>query len=340
MKSDLSVSVIGAGTWGTALAILLDGKGYDVTLWSHDSEKIEKLKQSRSDLPNLPGAVLRDSVKLTDDLASSAKDKDIIVLAVSSVHVRDMAHKLAPYLSKGQKIVNVSKGFEESTLLTLSEVIKQELPMCDISVLSGPSHAEEVSRKIPTTCVVASETEETACFLQDVFMTERFRVYTSPDTMGVEIGGALKNVIALAAGISDGLGFGDNTKAALMTRGIAEIGRLGAKMGGKFETFSGLSGIGDLVVTCTSKHSRNWNAGYLIGKGCGTEEAKLKVGQAVEGINTAKAALMLAKKYDVDMPIVEQVNCVLFEDKPAIEAVTDLFMRDKKQENKQVLWTN
>ena len=340
MENDLKLAVIGAGTWGTALSILLAGKGFDVTLWSHDAEKTKELENNRTELPNLPGAVLPDNVRLSDDLGESVKGMDVVVLAVSSVHVRDMAKKLAAFMEDGQKLVNVSKGFEESTLLTLSEVIKQELPRCDISVLSGPSHAEEVSRQIPTTCVVASETKETACFLQDVFMTERFRVYTSPDTMGVEIGGALKNVIALAAGISDGLGFGDNTKAALMTRGIAEIGRLGMKMGGKFETFSGLSGIGDLVVTCTSKHSRNWNAGYLMGKGMSMEEAKRKVGQAVEGINTAKAALMLAKKYDVDMPIVEQVNCVLFENKPAIEAVTDLFMRDKKQENKQVLWTS
>jgi len=239
---------------------------------------------------------------------------------------------------KDQIIVNVGKGIEENTLETLTDIIKEEIPQADVAVLSGPSHAEEVSRTIPTTCVVGADSKDTAHFIQDVFMSERFRVYTSPDVIGIELGGSIKNVIALAAGIADGLGFGDNTKAALMTRGIAEISRLGIAMGGKMETFAGLSGVGDLIVTCTSKHSRNRNAGYLIGQGYTMEEAMKEVKQIVEGVYSAKAALALAKKYNVEMPIVEQVNLVLFEDKPAIEAVSDLLLRDKRREYSELEW--
>ena len=232
----------------------------------------------------------------------------------------------------------MAKGIEEGTLYTLSAILEEELPGADIAVMSGPSHAEEVSRGIPTTCVAGARTKKTAAFIQDAFMNEFFRIYTSPDVIGIELGGSLKNVIALAAGIADGLGFGDNTKAALMTRGIAEIGRLGIKMGGKIETFSGLSGVGDLFVTCTSHHSRNRNAGYLIGKGYTMEEAMKEVNQVVEGVYSARAALALARKYNVAMPIVEQINLVLFEGKSAAAAVSDLLLRDKTQEHDSLEW--
>jgi glycerol-3-phosphate dehydrogenase (NAD(P)+) len=270
--------------------------------------------------------------------ALTKNDPSLVVFAVASPFVRRVAKKASPYIKSGAKTVNVAKGIEESTLKTLLEVIDDEIPQADNSVLSGPSHAEEVSRLIPTTVVVASRTRETATFIQDVFMTDRFRVYTSNDIIGVGLGGSIKNVIALAAGISDGLGFGDNTKAALMTRGIAEISRLGTKMGCRLETLCGLSGIGDLFVTATSHHSRNWNAGYLIGKGMSADEAMKEVKQVVEGVFCAKAALGLAKKYEVEMPIIEQVNYILFDKKPALQAVSDLFMRDKTKEHDNVEW--
>lgn len=236
------------------------------------------------------------------------------------------------YAAVNQIIVNVAKGIEETTLMTLSQVIEDEIPQADVAVLSGPSHAEEVGRGIPTTIVVGAGTKKTAEYIQNVFMSDVFRVYTSPDVLGIELGAALKNVVALAAGIADGLGYGDNTKAALITRGIAEIARLGIAMGGKFETFCGLSGIGDLIVTCASMYSRNRRAGILIGKGKTMEEAMDEVNMVVEGVFSAKAAMGLAKKYDVELPIIEQVNEVLFHKKNAAEAVKDLMLRDKKIE--------
>lgn len=332
------ISVIGAGSWGTALAILLANKNYDVILWSKLESEITLLKEKREHVDRLPGVKLPQNIELTTDLAYACKKNDLMVFAVASPYVRSTAKLVNPYIEAGQIIVNVAKGIEEATLMTLSEIIEHELPMADVAVLSGPSHAEEVSKGIPTTCVVGAKSKQTASFIQDVFMTENFRVYTSPDVTGIELGGSLKNVIALAAGICDGLGFGDNTKAALMTRGIVEIGRLGTKMGCSLETFAGLSGIGDLIVTCTSKHSRNRNAGYLIGKGCTVEEAMKEVNQVVEGVYSAKAALDLAKKYDVPMPIVEQINLVLFENKSPKVAVTDLLVRDKVNEYQQLDW--
>lgn len=245
---------------------------------------------------------------------------------------------MRPYCVDGQLIVNVAKGIEESTLMTLSEVIEEELPMADVAVLSGPSHAEEVSRKLPTTCVAAARTRKTAEKLQSLFMSPEFRVYTSPDVLGVELGGSLKNVVALAAGIADGLGYGDNTKAALITRGISEIARLGMCMGGSIETFSGLTGIGDLIVTCASMHSRNRRAGILIGKGYTMEAAMKEVNMVVEGVYSAKAARLLADKYQVSMPIVDQVNQVLFEGKPAKQAVAELMERDRTMESGSLLW--
>lgn len=242
------------------------------------------------------------------------------------------------FLKKGQIVINVSKGIEETSLKTMSQVIEEELPDAEVAVLSGPSHAEEVSRGIPTTCVAGAHKKAVAETIQSVFMSPVFRVYTSPDMLGIEVGAALKNVIALAAGTADGLGYGDNTKAALITRGIAEITRLGIKMGGKEQTFAGLSGIGDLIVTCASMHSRNRRAGILIGKGCTMEEAMKEVQMVVEGVYSAKAALALSKKYDVPMPIVEQVNQVLFDGKPAKEAVGDLMLRDKRIEHSEIPW--
>lgn len=332
------ISILGAGAWGTAIAILLGNKGYEVVLWSALKNEVEQLTEDRELKDKLPGIKLPDSVSISGDLKYSCENRDLIVFAVASPFVRATAKSACSFIADNQIIVNVGKGIEEKTLETLTDIIKDEIPQADVAVLSGPSHAEEVSKGIPTTCVVGADSKDTAHFVQDVFMGERFRVYTSPDVIGIELGGSLKNVIALAAGMADGLGFGDNTKAALMTRGIAEISRLGIAMGGKMETFAGLSGVGDLIVTCTSKHSRNRNAGYLIGKGYNMEEAMEEVKQVVEGVYSAKAALALARKYDVEMPIVEQVNLILFEGKAAFEAVSDLLLRDKRREYTELQW--
>ncbi len=332
------VSILGAGAWGSAIAILLGNNGHEVTLWSALNAEVELLKKERELKDKLPGIKLPDSVTITDNLESACKDRDLIVFAVASPYVRRTAEIASPYIKENQIVVNVGKGIEESTLDTLTDILKEELNNADVAVMSGPSHAEEVSRGIPTTCVVGADSKATAYFIQDVFMSDRFRVYTSPDVIGIELGGSIKNVIALAAGIADGLGFGDNTKAALMTRGIAEISRLGIAMGGKIETFAGLSGVGDLFVTCTSKHSRNRNAGYLIGQGYSMDEAMKEVKQVVEGVYSAKAALSLARKYNVEMPIVEQINLVLFENKSPEEAVTDLLLRDKRREYSELTW--
>ena len=334
----VKIGILGAGTWGTALAILLCDNGHDVTMWSKLEREAKELDESRDNIKNLPGARLPKDVKITLDLKEACTDKDLTVMAVASPYIRATAKEVAPFIKEGQIIVNVSKGLENGTLLTLAEVISQEIPQAKVAVLSGPSHAEEVSRRIPTTIVVGSHCKETAHFIQDVFMNEVFRVYTSPDMIGIELGGALKNVIALAAGVIDGLGLGDNTKAALITRGMAEISRLGVAMGGYMETFSGLSGIGDLFVTCTSRHSRNRNAGVLIGQGYPLDEVSKMVNQVIEGVNTAKAALALARKYNVEMPIVEQVNLVLFEGKSPQDAVADLLVRDKRKEYSTLDW--
>ena len=332
------ISVIGAGSWGTALACLLNDNQHNVTIWSIDKNEVEMLTTYREQKEKLAGVKVADEIKITADLKEALTDKDIVVMAVPSIFVRSTAKKMAEVISGSPIIVNVAKGIEEDTLMTLTDIIKEELPEYQVAVLSGPSHAEEVGRKIPTTCVVGSSDKETCEILQDVFMNQVFRVYTSSDVLGIELGGALKNGIALAAGINDGLGYGDNSKAALMTRGIAEISRLGVKMGAKMETFYGLSGIGDLIVTCSSKHSRNRNAGYYIGKGMSYEEAMKEVKMVVEGVYSAKAAYALSKKYDSPLPIIEQVNKVLFEQKAPTEAVTELFLRDKKMESGTNFW--
>jgi len=266
----------------------------------------------------------------------TVKEGEILVYAVPSIFTRSMGERTRAFVRKEQILVTVSKGIEESTLYTMTDILEEFFPENKIAVLSGPSHAEEVSRFIPTTIVCASKDEETARKIQSVFISDTFRVYTNKDVLGVEIGAALKNVIALAAGIADGLGYGDNTMAALITRGIAEIARLGQAMGCHLETFAGLSGIGDLIVTCASKHSRNRRAGILIGQGESYEEAMKEVGQVVEGVYAAKAAKKLGEKYQVDLPIVKEVNAVLFEGKAAKDAVSDLMLRDRRSESPAV----
>lgn len=331
------IGVIGSGTWGTAIAVLLNNNGHQVDLWSAIPAEIEEMKETLKH-KNLPEITLPEEICYTADLESAMNDKEILVLSVPSVFVRSTARRMKEFCKEGQIIVDVAKGIEEDTLMTMTQIIKEEIPQCEPVALSGPSHAEEVSRGLITTCVVGSHKKETAEYVQSLFMSPAFRVYTSPDVLGIEVGAALKNVIALAAGIADGYGCGDNTKAALITRGIAEITRLGIAMGGKFETFTGLTGIGDLIVTCASMHSRNRRAGILIGKGYTMDEAMKEVQMVVEGVYSAKAALALSKKYDVPMPIVEQVNAVLFENKAAKDAVTDLMLRDKKIEHSALSW--
>ena len=330
-------SVIGSGTWGTAIAVLLNNNGHQVDLWSAIPAEIEEMKETLKH-KNLPEVTLPETICYTTDLEAAMEDKDILVLSVPSVFVRGTAKRMKEFCKEGQIIVDVAKGIEENTLMTMTQIIKDEIPQCEPVALSGPSHAEEVSRGLLTTCVAGSHKKEIAEYVQSVFMSPAFRVYTSPDVLGIEIGAALKNVIALAAGIADGYGCGDNTKAALITRGIAEISRLGTAMGGKSQTFSGLTGIGDLIVTCASMHSRNRRAGILIGKGYTMDEAMKEVQMVVEGVYSAKAALALSKKYEVPMPIVEQVNAVLFENKSAKEAIADLMLRDKKIEHSALSW--
>lgn len=332
------ISIIGAGSWGIALALLLHKNGHHITVWSIIQEEIDMLSKEHEHKEKLPGVKLPEDMEFTTDLEAAVKGKDILVLAVPSPFTRSTSHSMKEYVGEGQVIVNVAKGIEEKSLLTLSQIIEEEIPQAKVAVLSGPSHAEEVGRGIPTTIVVGAKEKATAEWLQNIFMNEAFRVYISPDVLGIELGAALKNVVALAAGIADGLGYGDNTKAALITRGITEIARLGTAMGGRFETFCGLTGIGDLIVTCASMHSRNRRAGILIGKGYSMEDAMKEVKMVVEGVYSAKAAMALAKKYDVQIPIIEQVNAVLFDGKEAGAAVKELMIRDKKLENSDIPW--
>ena len=334
------IGMIGAGSWGTALTWLLTNNGHHVTVWSALDAEIEMLKKDREQKSKLPGVILSEDTRFTTDLKAAVEGKDLLVLAVPSPFTRSTAARLKDVVEDGQIIVNVAKGIEENTLMTLSQIIEEEVPQAEVAVLSGPSHAEEVGKGLPTGIVAGATHKDTAEYSQNIFMNEVFRVYASPDVLGIEIGAALKNVVALAAGIADGLGYGDNTKAALITRGITEIARLGIKMGGHFETFCGLSGIGDLIVTCASMHSRNRRAGILIGKGYTMEEAMDEVKMVVEGVYSAKAAMTLAEKYEVQLPIIEQVNEVLFHGKAAAQAVNDLMLRDKKIEiSDDTMWS-
>ena len=328
------ISVIGSGGWGIALTILLHKNRHDLMIWSFDKREAEELKTTRENKTKLPNILLPEDIKVTDDLKEAVDNKDVLILAVPSKAIRSVSKSLKDIIKDNQIIVNVAKGLEEDTLETMTDIIEEELKekRPQVAVLSGPSHAEEVGKGIPTTCVVSAHNKELTLYLQNIFMNPSFRVYTSPDMLGVEIGGALKNVIALAAGIADGLNYGDNTKAALITRGIKEISLLGVAMGGEQSTFYGLTGLGDLIVTCASMHSRNRRAGILLGQGKTLDEAIKEVNMVVEGVYSAKSALMAAKKYNVEIPIIEQVNAVLFENKNAAEAVNELMIRDKKLE--------
>ena len=305
------IGMIGAGSWGTALTWLLTNNGHHVTMWSALEPEIEMLKRDHEQKDKLPGVILSPDTVFTTQLSEAVEGMDLLVLAVPSPFTRSTSKQLKGLVHDGQIIVNVAKGIEEETLLTLSQIIEEEIPQAEVA---------------------GAYRKKTAEYIQNIFMSEVFRVYASPDVLGIELGAALKNVVALAAGIADGLGCGDNTKAALITRGIKEISRLGMKMGGHFESFYGLSGIGDLIVTCASMHSRNRRAGILIGKGYSMDEAMKEVKMVVEGVYSAKAAMGLAKRYDVPLPIIEQVNEVLFNGKPAVQAMNDLMVRDKKIE--------
>jgi len=332
------LGMIGAGSWGTALSVVLEKNGHEVMLWSALEAEIRMLKEHHEHTEKLPGVKLADRIQYTSVLQEAVSGMDALVLAVPSMYARQTAHSMAQYVSDGQLIISVAKGIEEDTLMTLSQVIGQEIPQAVTAVLCGPSHAEEVGRGMPSALVAGAKSRETAERVQHYFMNEVFRVYTSPDVLGMEIGASLKNVIALAAGMADGLGYGDNTKAALITRGINEIGRLGLAMGARFETLSGLTGIGDLIVTCASMHSRNRRAGILMGQGYSMQQAMEEVKMVVEGVYSAKAAMGLAEKYGVDLPIIAQVNAALFENKPVKDAVYELMTRDKKAENDELAW--
>lgn len=325
------IAVLGAGSWGLALALILNEKGNNVTMWCYDEKEKDEMLKYRQNKRCLPGVKLPIEMQFTTCMEEAVKDKDMVVMAVPSKAVRQTIQKAKPYLSEHTLIINVSKGIEDHTNLRLSEVIESVVTN-PVVVLSGPSHAEEVARHVPTTVVVSSRSMADAKAIQDLFMTDYFRVYTNPDLIGVELGGALKNVIALAAGVVEGLGYGDNTKAALMTRGIAEIARLGVAMGGTPETFGGLTGVGDLIVTCTSGHSRNRRCGELIGQGFSLNEAIDKVNMVVEGVPTTKAAYGLMLQEGVEMPILTTIYQVLFEDIAVQEAVKQLMLRDKKME--------
>ena len=332
------ISVLGAGSWGTALSVLLSNNGHEVRLWSRFQEEVDALKETRELTSKLPGVHIPENIDLTADVKSCVETAEVIVLAVPSPYIRSTSKLMAPDVKEGQIIVNVAKGIEEKTLMTMTDIISEEIPAAGVYVLSGPSHAEEVGRGLPTTIVVGAHDRESALYVQNVFMSPVFRVYTSPDITGIELGGALKNVIALAAGTADGLGYGDNTKAALITRGIAEIARLGTAMGAHAETFYGLSGIGDLIVTCASVHSRNRKAGYLIGQGRTMQQAMDEVQMIVEGVYSAKAGLTLSKKFGIETPIIQAVNQVLFENKNPKQAVDELMQRMKKDELAPDLW--
>lgn len=327
-----NICVLGGGGWAIGIAVLLSNNGHDVTMWSALESEVNDLSTFRENKRALPGVKISGDVFVTGDLGLAVKDKDIIIMAVASSFVRKTSAAIKKFVRDGQIILSVAKGIEDGTLKLMSQVIADELCGCDVAVLSGPTHAEEVGIGLPTTAVVGAESSGTAKYIQSVFSSSVFRTYTSDDIKGIELGGALKNVIALAAGIADGLGYGDNTKAALITRGIHEISRLGVRMGCDPETFVGLSGIGDLIVTCASMHSRNRRAGILIGRGKTLEEAKREVGTVVEGAVCAGAALKLSEKYDVELPITEQVNLILFKGKNAADAVGELMGRRHRAE--------
>ena len=327
--------VIGSGAWGTALAIRLCKNGHDVTVWTFEKDLIPEMETTRRN-PRLPNAVLPEGLKISGDYAC-AKGAKLVVIASPSVPLRSVSRGVAPYVDEDAVVVSVTKGLEQGTYLRMSQVVAQETGR-DVVVLCGPSHAEEVAIDVPTGLLAASTDQKKAEFVQDAFMSDTLRVYTSADPVGAELGAALKNVIALCAGITDGLGFGDNTKAMLMTRGLTEIARLGVAMGAKKETFTGLTGVGDLIVTCTSMHSRNRRAGILIGKGEDVQTAMKEVGAVVEGYYATKSAYELGQKMHIDMPITEAAYKVLYEGADARQAVQQLLTRQRKSESENPGW--
>lgn len=324
------IAVLGSGGWGMALAVSANYCGHEVSVWSPFEQEVAQLKEKRANDRLLPGVVLPEEIEITGDL-SCVEGASITIIACPSSAVRDVAQKLSAYRDFGI-VVNVAKGFEKGTLLRLSQVLTEELPESPIVVLSGPSHAEEVAKHIPTTVVAACKSRAVAEAVQDMLSNDFFRIYTATDVVGVELGGALKNVIAVCAGFCDGLELGDNTRAAMMTRGLAEMSRLGVCMGAKEYTFSGLAGIGDLIVTCTSRHSRNNNFGRLVGTGVSVEEALERIG-TVEGYYAAAIAYELAKKYKIEMPIIEECYGVLYENKDVNGVLSRLMMRPKRSEH-------
>ncbi|MED3551237.1 NAD(P)H-dependent glycerol-3-phosphate dehydrogenase [Cytobacillus praedii] len=330
-----SIAVIGAGSWGTALAMVLADNNHEVKLWGHNPEQIKEINEHHINKKYLPDILLPEGITGFASMEEALFGVNTIILAVPTKAIREVIGKISAIRKEPLTVVHVSKGIEPDTLLRISEMIEEEMPanlLASVVVLSGPSHAEEVSLRHPTTVTVSSKNMAAADQVQDLFINNNFRVYTNPDIVGVEIGGALKNIIALAAGITDGLGYGDNAKAALITRGLAEIARLGMKMGASPLTFSGLTGIGDLIVTCTSVHSRNWRAGHLLGKGQNLQEVLDNMGMVVEGVRTTKAAKQLAVKYEVNMPIADALYDVLFNNVNAKDAVDSLMARGKKDE--------
>ncbi len=331
------IGVLGGGSWGTALSVLLANKDMDVDIWLRNKAQLSQILLDRENKKYLPNIKLPSNINLTDDIEKVVYKKDVILLSIPTHGVREALKQIKPFINPDQILVNVAKGIENNTLLRISQIASEILPNNKFAVLSGPSHAEEVALNIPTTVVAASSNKKIAEYVQDLFFTPNFRVYTNPDIIGVELGGSLKNVIALGAGISDGLNYGDNTKAALMTRGIFEMAKLGEEMGANPITFSGLSGIGDLIVTCTSMHSRNRRAGILIGSGKTMEQAILEIGMVVEGIKTTKSTYELAKKYKIDMPITEELYRVLYEDSDVKMAVQHLMVRDRTHEMENIV---
>ena len=327
--------VVGSGAWGTALAIRLCNNGHDVTMWTFETELIDKMRLDREN-PRLPGAVLPEEMQISGDYGCVAGCK-IVVVACPSFPIRSVCRGIAPYLDEDAVLVSVAKGIEEGTRLRMSQVVQQETGK-SVVVLTGPSHAEEVALDMPTGLLAACEDRDLAELVQDTFMSDTLRIYTSPDAVGAELGAALKNVIALCAGVTDGLGYGDNTKAMLMTRGLTEVARLGVALGAHKDTVAGLSGVGDLIVTCTSMHSRNRRAGILIGQGKTPEQAMEAVGAVVEGYYATKSAYQLAKSLNVDMPIIQAAYAVLYEGKEAAQVVSALLHRSKKTESEDSGW--
>ena len=331
----MKVSVVGSGAWGTALAIRLHKNGHDVTMWTFETNLIGEMETTRRN-PRLPGAVLPEGLKISGDYGCVRGCK-LVVIASPSFPMRSVCRGVAPYIDEDAVVVSVTKGIEDGTCKRMSEIVSEETGK-KVVVLTGPSHAEEVSLDIPTGLLAACEDQALAEFVQDAFMSEPLRGYTSADPVGAELGAALKNVIALCAGICDGLGHGDNTKAMLMTRGLTELARLGVAMGANRETFTGLSGVGDLIVTCTSMHSRNRRAGILIGQGKTAKQAMEEVGAVVEGYYAAQSAWELCQKQGVEMPILQAAYNVLYNDIPAREAFSALLVRPKKTESEDAGW--